>query len=89
MAAWFDECLASGAKSTLGSTYASEGATNRFAVLAEPDTRGTVNVATDAARGIQKEDDVATFQPGQEEEVSWSQTPKCCFGTLAFRESNT
>ena len=51
-------------------------ATNRFAVLAEPDTHGTVNAASHAASEVQKKTTVRSTKIGSEEERKLEPGPR-------------
>ena len=55
-----------------------KGATNRFAVLAEPDTHGVVNAATNAASGIQRKTTKRHSNLGARKKASWSQASEWC-----------
>ena len=62
-----------------------KGATNRFAVLAESDTHGTVNAATHSASGIQRKTIMRPSNLGRRKKASWSQAPEWCWYTRVPR----
>ena len=62
-----------------------KGATNRFAVLAEPDTHDTASTASHATSEAQKKSTGRPTKLGKGKKVSWSQAPEWCWYTRVPR----
>ena len=62
-----------------------KGATNRFAVLADPDTHGTASAASRATSEAQRKTTGRSTKLGKRKKVSWSQAPEWCWYTRVPR----
>ena len=62
-----------------------KGATNRFAVLADPDTHGTASAASRATSEAQRKTTGRSTELGKRKNVSWSQALEWCWYTRVPR----
>ena len=62
-----------------------KGATNRLAVLAEPDTHGTASAASHSTSEAQEKTMGRSTKLGKRKKVSWSQAPEWCWYTRVPR----